>query len=150
MDDAVGNRVGPGGVVVDRLAAEMDSDSVGSHNGERVLRPSVVSTSSINESTLFGSFLGGDFEASFIEEEGEDTEAMTGSPASQRANNFLKVDRSEVLAGESFTVFWNVSEPRSANDWIGLFRAGECFSTEAERVLFKICRYRSGVLLTVL
>lgn len=142
MDDAVGNRLfGPGSVVVDRLA-EMDSDSVRSHNGERVVRPSVISTSSINESTLFGSFLGGDFEASFIQEEGEETEAMTGSTASQRTDNFLKVDRGELLAGESFTVFWNVSEPRSANDWIGLFRAGECI--EAEGVLFKICRYRSG------
>lgn len=116
------------GRVVDGQAEMPGPESVRSHGRERALRPSVVSTSSINESTLFGGVLGGEFVSSLIlveEVGGEEDEAMTGSTAGQPANNFLKVDRGEVFAGESFTVFWNVSEPRSANDWIGLFRAGE-------------------------
>lgn len=127
MESALGNGDGVGVVVNGMSVAEMDSGLVRSHNGERVLRPSVISTSSVNESTLCASFLSGDFGGTslFQLEEGEEEEAMTGSPLNQPANNFLKVDRSEVRVGESFTVFWNVSEPRSANDWIGLFRVGE-------------------------
>lgn len=131
MGEAVGNGGGGGvGLVVNGLS-EMDSESPRSHNGEQVARTSVVSTSSINESTHCGRFLGGELGgASLIRlEEGEETEVMTGSAPRQAANNFLKVDRVEVLAGESFTVVWNVSEPRSANDWIGMFRAGEVLSS---------------------
>ena len=130
MGEAVGNGDSGVGLVVNGLS-EVDSDSPGTHNGEQVLRTSVVSTSSINESTLCGRFVGGELGgASLIRlEEGEETEVMTGSAPRQAANNFLKVDRGEVLAGESFTVVWNVSEPRSANDWIGMFRAGEDLSS---------------------
>ena len=126
LGEAVGNEGGGIGLVVNGLS-EMDSESPGSRNGEQVLRSSVVSTSSINESTLCGKVVGGELGgASLVRlEEGEETEVMTGSAPRLAANNFLKVDRGEVLAGESFTVIWNVSEPRSANDWIGMFRAGE-------------------------
>ena len=127
MDEFIelaGIGIDSGGPVVD---SRTEMDPWRSHGRERVLKPSGVSTSSINEfSLLGGSVLGGEFVSSFIgEEEGGEAETMTGSTASQPANNFLKVDRGEVFAGESFTVFWNVSEPRSANDWIGLFRASE-------------------------
>ena len=88
-------------------------------HGKRTAR-SYISTSSINEKTLpdsLGDELDNTFSQSFVNK--------THSDNMRQEHSFLKVDKKEVNVGEVINICWNVAEPCSANDWIGIFKSSE-------------------------
>jgi hypothetical protein len=96
------------------LVNSHNSIAIPSHTGGRTY----ISTSSINENTLH-ECLGDRSEEGFIPTSSTNKESM------RQGHNFLKVNKKEVYAGEDINICWNVTEPCSANDWIGIFKSGD-------------------------
>lgn len=46
------------------------------------------------------------------------------STLSDTRNTFLRVNQTQITVGEKVVVSWNIKEPTSDKDWIGLFYEG--------------------------
>ena len=53
------------------------------------------------------------------------SEANLSSSSQDSSHSFLKVNQTQVTAGEKLVLSWNINEKISDRDWIGLFFEGE-------------------------